>query len=111
MYIPSEIIVLFFLISFLVYTMPTVLVKFSRTLKGKFLLIILTIVVTLYNRTGGLLMAMLFIFLSEFNYEFNNGITYEGFSDVEIKKKHDKLTIDESLKPRDSASLFKVQNI
>ena len=54
---------------------------------------------------------MLFIFLSEFNYEFNNGITYEGFSDVETKKKDDKLTIDESLKPRDSASLFKVQNI
>jgi hypothetical protein len=33
----------------------------------------------LYNRTGGVLLAMLIIFLSEFNYEVNNGILYEGF--------------------------------
>lgn len=78
MCVPTEIIILFFIISFLVYTMPMVLVKFSKTTKGKFLLLILTIVVTLYNRVGGLLMAMLIIFLSEFNYEVNNGILYEG---------------------------------
>ena len=79
MYFPTEIIVLFFLISFFVYTMPLVLVKFSKTIKGKFLLLMLMIVVTLYNKTGGLLIAMLIIFLSEFNYEVNNGILYEGF--------------------------------
>jgi hypothetical protein len=79
MYVQTEIIVLFFLISFFIYTMPMVLVKFSKTLKGKFLLLVLTIVITLYNKTGGLLMAMLIIFLSEFNYEVNNGILYEGF--------------------------------
>ena len=79
MYFPTEIIVLFFLISFFVYTMPMVLVKFSKTVKGKFLLLMLMIVVTLYNKTGGLLIAMLIIFLSEFNYEVNNGILYEGF--------------------------------
>ena len=68
MCVPTEIIVLFFLISFLIYTMPMVLVKFSKTLKGKFLLLLLTIVITMVNKTGGLLMAMLLIFLSEFNY-------------------------------------------
>jgi hypothetical protein len=76
---PTEIIILFFIVSFLVYTMPMVLVKFSKSLKGKFLLLLLTIVITLYNRTGGIVMAMLLIFLSEFNYEVNNGIIYEGF--------------------------------
>ena len=83
MYIPTEIIILFFIISFLVYTMPMVLVKFSKTIKGRFLLLLLTIVITLYNRIGGLLMAMLIIFLSEFNYEVNNGIIYEGFDATE----------------------------
>jgi len=78
MCVPTEILVLFFLISFFIYTMPLVLVKFSRTLKGKLLLILLTMVMTLHNRTAGLLMAMLVIFLAEFNYEFNNGIMYEG---------------------------------
>jgi hypothetical protein len=63
--------------------MPMVLVNFSKTLKGKFLLLVLTIVITLYNKTGGLLMAMLLIFLSEFNYEFNSGILYEGFKTSE----------------------------
>ena len=48
MYVPPEIIVLFFLISFLVYTMPTVLVYFSRTLKGKILL--LTLIIIIYFR-------------------------------------------------------------
>ena len=115
MCVPTEIIVLFFLISFLVYTMPLVLVKFSKTQKGKFLLLALTIVITLYNKTGGLLMAMLFIFLSEFNYEMNNGILYEGFdpsmdssvlgygsADPNIYKKNkvDRLTIMEKLKSR-----------
>ena len=80
MCVPTDIIVLFFLISFLIYTMPMVLVKFSKTLKGKFLLLLLTIVITLYNKTGGIVMAMLLIFLSEFNYEVNNGLLYEGFT-------------------------------
>jgi len=117
MNIPPEIIIIFFLISFLVYTMPTLLVKFSRTLKGKLLLLVLTVVITIYNRTAGLLMAMLFIFLSEFNYEFNSGIIYEGFeggggsnddttkaydiisANPLIKDKKDQLTIEEALKP------------
>ena len=79
MYVKPEIIILFFIISFLIYTMPNVLVKFSKSCKGKFLLLILTIMITLYNRIGGMIMAMFFIFLSEFNYEFNNDIIYEGF--------------------------------
>jgi len=83
MYVPPEIIILFFIISFLVYTMPMVLVKFSKTIKGRFLLLLLTIVITLYNRIGGVLMAMLIIFLSEFNYEVNNDIIYEGFDATE----------------------------
>ena len=79
MYIKPEIIILFFIISFLIYTMPNVLVKFSKSCKGKFLLLVLTIMITLYNRIGGLIMVMFFIFLAEFNYEFNNDIIYEGF--------------------------------
>ena len=115
MYVPSEIIVLFFLISFLIYTMPMVLVKFSKSSNGKFLLLALTIVITLYNKTGGLLMAMLLIFLSEFNYEVNNGLLYEGFdpsmdssvlgyasADPRLYKKNkmDQLTVMEQLKAR-----------
>jgi hypothetical protein len=129
MHIPTEIILLFFIISFLVYTMPSILVNFSRTLQGKALLLILTIVVTLYNRTGGLIMAMFIIFLAEFNYEYNNNVIYEGFTGAEtgtdsptitainngissynqdyniiIKKpKQDQLTIEQSLIPIDSS--------
>ena len=121
--VPTEIIILFFIISFLVYTMPSVLVNFSHTLKGKFLLLILTIVITLYNRTGGIIMAMLFIFLADFNYEFNNRMIYEGFdtktndryinyindstliNGSQKKKNKDQLAIDEALKPIDSATL------
>ena len=115
---PTEIIVLFFLISFFIYTMPMVLVKFSKTTKGKFLLLMLMIVMTLYNKTGGLLIAMLIIFLSEFNYEVNNGLLYEGFdpsmdrsvlghssADPNVYKKKpkmDQLTIAEFLKSKPS---------
>ena len=116
MNIPPEIIMIFFLISFLVYTMPTVLVKFSRTLRGKFLLLILTIVMTIYNKTAGLLIAMLVIFLTEFNYEFNSGVVYEGFDttkeydiisnntllpDGDKKKKLDQLAIEKALQSTD----------
>ena len=108
MCVPAEIIVIFFLISFLIYTMPLVLVNFSKTLKGKFLLLLLMIVITLYNRTGGILMAMLVIFLTEFNYEVNNGILYEGFVDEKVanekeeEKKADQLTVFEQLKAKPS---------
>ncbi len=113
MCVATEIIVLFFIISFLVYTMPLVLVNFSKTPKGKFLLLLLTIVMTMYNRTGGLLMAMLIIFLSEFNYEIYE--RYESFvpsmditslehssADPSIykNKKMDQLTVAEYLKPK-----------
>ena len=122
MYVQPEIIILFYLISFLVYTMPTILVNFSKSLRGKFLLLLLTVVVTLYNKTGGILMAMWLIFLSEFNYEMNSGIVYEGFTGTStqqdiifdnlrpINKKYEKnkqpdlLTIEEALKPVNSDS-------
>lgn len=122
MYIPIEIIVLFFLISFLIYTMPMVLVKFSRTLNGKIILLTATILMTLYNRTGGLLIAMLMVFLSEFNYEFvNNHEFIEGYTDfsdiigdtgstlttpgVSVKKKMEKIVVEEKLQPVDSSTL------
>jgi hypothetical protein len=94
--------------------MPMVLVKFSKTSKGKFLLLMLMMVMTLYNKTGGLLMAMLIIFLSEFNYEVNNGILYEGFDPSmdlsslghsslnKMKNKEDQLTVAEYLKAKPS---------
>ena len=94
--------------------MPIVLIKFSKSTKGKFLLLLLTIMVTLYNRVGGMIMAMFYIFLSEINYEFNNATIYEGFADTfnannnnnnnnKIKKK-DKLSIEQELMSRDSAT-------
>jgi hypothetical protein len=121
MNIPPHIILIFFLISFLVYTMPTVLVKFSRSLRGKLLLLILIIVMCIYNKTAGILIAMLFVSLTEFNYEFNNGIVYEGlsgmtddntgpfdvtsatdiFPDDTKKKKMDQLAIERALQPTD----------
>ena len=102
--------------------MPTLLVKFSRTLKGKFLLLALMIVITLYNKTGGLIMAMFIIFLTEFNYETNNGIVYEGFTSkkqiddgslqyildpntLAKRPKQDQLTVEQSLLPVDSATI------
>jgi len=121
MKVPNEIIILFFIISFLIYTMPNVLVNFSRTLKGKFLLLVLTIVVTLYNKTGGIIMAMFIVFLAEFNYEFNTNVIYEGFegdnsnnsrlnyiqdTNTLIKKpKQDQLTIEQALQPKDSSTM------
>jgi len=122
MKIPFEIIILFFILSFLIYTMPTLLVKFSRTLKGKFLLLALMIVITLYNKTGGLIMAMFIIFLTEFNYESNNGLIYEGFTGKQQiddgslqyildtnalakRLKQDQLTVEQSLLPVDSATI------
>ena len=127
MHVPTEIIILFFTISFLIYTMPSLLVNFSRTLKGKTLLLILTIVVTLYNRTGGLIMAMFLIFLAEFNYEYNNGLVYEGFTGTDSntvtainngmlsyeqdvntlirKPKQDQLMIEQSLTSIDSSKI------
>ena len=121
MNVPPEILIIFFLISFLVYTMPTVLVNFSRTLRGKMLLLILTVVMTIYNKTAGILIAMLVIFLTEFNYEYNSGIVYEGFGDMNDdntkeydiigdngifqdsikKKKMDQLAIAQALRPTD----------
>ena len=99
MYVPNEIIFLFFLISFLVYTMPMILVNFYKSLKGKILLILLTVVLTLYNQLGGLIMAMLIIFLEEFNYEFNNGILYEGFEEKDERADDDDDTDDDEDKP------------
>jgi hypothetical protein len=83
MIIPSEIILLFFIISFLVYTMPTGLIVFSKTAIGKVTLLILMVLMTLYNQTAGLLIAMLIIFLSEFNYEVNDEIFYEGYEGLD----------------------------
>jgi hypothetical protein len=94
--------------------MPMVLVKFSKSLKGKFLLLLLTIVITLYNKTGGVLMAMLLIFLSEFNYEVNNDIIYEGFETdagavpdklKEKKEVTDQLTVESQLIPVNTSTI------
>lgn len=93
MIIPSEIILLFFIISFLVYTMPTGLIVFSKTAVGKVTLLILMVLMTLYNQTAGLLIAMLIIFLSEFNYEVNDEIFYEGYEGLD-KTSIDKTSID-----------------
>ena len=85
--------------------MPIVLIKFSKTTKGKFLLLLLTIMVTLYNRVGGMVMAMFYIFLSEINYEFNNAVIYEGFAnEINKPKKEDKLSIEQELMSRDSTT-------
>ena len=86
-----------------------VLVKFSKTLKGRFLLVLLMIVVTLYNKLGGIMIALLIIFLSEFNYEINNEVVFEGFEgeEEEEEKKDsviDQMTIREQIKPKSASS-------
>jgi len=107
MYVAPEIITIFFIVSFLIYTMPMVLVKFSKTLKGRFLLVLLMIVVTLYNKLGGIMIALLIIFLSEFNYEINNEVVFEGFEGEEEEKNDsviDQMTIREQIKPKSASS-------
>ena len=119
MYVAPEIIVIFFIVSFLIYTMPLILVKFSKTLKGRFLLLVLTIVITLYNKTGGLLIALFFIFLSEFSYEVYNDVIFEGFDNNnnnnnnntnDKTKKFDLISLQTILSPKNSSSQ-KVVNI
>ena len=110
MYVAPEIITIFFIVSFLIYTMPMVLVKFSKTLKGRFLLVLLMIVVTLYNKLGGIMIALLIIFLSEFNYEINNEVVFEGFEGEEGEEEEkkdsviDQMTIREQIKPKSASS-------
>ena len=111
MYVAPEVIVIFFIVSFLIYTMPLILVKFSKTLKGRFLLLVLTIVITLYNKTGGLLIALFFIFLSEFNYEVYNDVIFEGFGGNDGNDGNDGnttiidlISLQEKLKPKNSSS-------
>lgn len=114
MYVAPEVIVIFFIVSFLIYTMPLILVKFSKTLKGRFLLLVLTIVITLYNKTGGLLIALFFIFLSEFNYEVYNDVIFEGFGGNDGNGGNggndgnttiiDLISLQEKLKPKKSSS-------
>jgi len=94
--------------------MPMVLVKFSKTLKGRFLLVLLMIVVTLYNKLGGIMIALLIIFLSEFNYEINNQVIFEGFEGEEGEEGKegeegdatiiDQMTIREQIKPKSASS-------
>jgi len=113
--------------------MPNVLVKFSNSCKGKLLLLVLTILIAHYNRIGGIIMVMFYIFLAEFNYEFNNEIIYEGFSSInegecdcesegkcECESKgegeklmiglnnKDKLKVETELRPRESSLTTKV---
>ena len=117
MYVAPEIIAIFFIVSFLIYTMPLVLAKFSKTLKGRFLLVVLMIIVTLYNKLGGIMIALLIIFLSEFNYEINNQVMFEGFESIEsgsvsesgsenenASDKVDRMTAEEKLKPKNASS-------
>jgi len=108
MYVAPEIITIFFIVSFLIYTMPMVLVKFSKTLKGRFLLVLLMIVVTLYNKLGGIMIALLIIFLSEFNYEINNEVVFEGFEGEEEEEENniviDQMTIREQINPKSASS-------
>ena len=115
MYVAPEIITIFFIVSFLIYTMPLVLVKFSKTIKGRLLLLILMIVITIYNKTGGIMIALLIIFLSEFNYEINNQVMFEGFvNQYKIDDNEDEtagnlssidqLTVQESLNPKVASS-------
>lgn len=117
MYVAPEVIVIFFIVSFLIYTMPLILVKFSKTLKGRFLLLVLTIVITLYNKTGGLLIALFFIFLSEFSYEVYNDVIFEGFVNNNTNnntndktKKFDLISLQTILNPKNSSSQ-KVVNV
>jgi hypothetical protein len=56
-------------ISFLLFTRPTVLVNFSNTFIGKLVLLVILVVATLQSTISGLFIAILIIVLSETVYE------------------------------------------
>lgn len=56
-------------ISFLLFTRPTVLVKFSNTFIGKLVLLVILVVATLQSTISGLFIAILIIVFSETVYE------------------------------------------
>jgi|TARA_R110002073_G_scaffold139344_3_gene289592 hypothetical protein len=73
----SELIVLV-VITFLLYTRPIVLVNFSNSFVGKAILLFLIISAALHSTVTGLLMALVLVMLTEYNYE-----GFEGKDDSE----------------------------
>ena len=66
--------VILIVIILLLYIQPNFLINFSNTLIGKAIFITLIILTTLQHNTCGLLLAVLFIILLEYNFE---GLTKE----------------------------------
>jgi hypothetical protein len=64
----SELIVLV-VITFLLYTRPLVLVNFSNTFVGKAILLFLIVSAALHSTVSGLLLALVLVMLTEYNYE------------------------------------------
>jgi hypothetical protein len=64
----SELIVLV-VITFLLYTRPLVLVNFSNSFVGKAVLLFLIISAALHSTVSGLLLALVLVMLTEYNYE------------------------------------------
>ena len=68
-----EYIIALLVISFLLYTRPNVLVKFSKTIIGRIILIAVMIMATLRSTIHGILVALVIIIFAEH--------IYEGFTD------------------------------
>ena len=64
----SELIVLV-VITFLLYTRPLVLVNFSNSFVGKSVLLFLIITAALHSTVSGILLALVLVMLTEYNYE------------------------------------------
>jgi len=99
----------------LLYIQPNFLVTFSNTLIGKAIFIALIILATLQNNICGLLLAVLFIILLEYNYEGmelldtnedEDFISKAGAGVNEEKPidEDDKLNLDENMRPKNSSA-------
>lgn len=77
--------IILLVVYFLLFTRPTVLVKFSNTFIGKLLLILILVATTLQSTISGIFVAILIIVLSESVYE-----GMENKEDTDIKDEVDK---------------------
>ena len=98
----SNSVVILIVIILLLYIQPNFLINFSNTLIGKAIFITLIILTTLQHNTCGLLLAVLFIVLLEYNFE--------GLSKAKQVKKKSKSGLGSSI-PIEHVDSFEGQQL
>ena len=98
----SELIVLV-VITFLLYTRPLVLVNFSNSFVGKAVLLFLIISAALHSTVSGILLALVLVMLTEYNYE-----GFEGKNDSTMSDNED--SDDDTDDDEDAVSDFRKKN-